>query len=140
MREKLSGQKPVRLQQNSMAKINHNLSLAEKRKRRVRAKLHGTASRPRLVVHRTNKYTYLQVIDDVANKTLVAASDMEQRRASKKSDNLTKTQTAQEAAGKLVELLKKSKIKAVVFDRGSYRYHGRVKAVAEEVRNLGIKV
>jgi large subunit ribosomal protein L18 len=123
-----------------MPKVDHRLTLAEKRKRRVRAKLFGTAERPRLVVHRSNKYIYLQVIDDQSGKILAAASDVSVRNSKKAAAEITKTQSAQTASEQLVEQLKKLKIGSVVFDRGAYKYHGRVKAVAEQVRNLGIKV
>lgn len=123
-----------------MANINHNLSIAEKRKRRVRSKLHGTAKRPRLNVNKSNKYTYLQVIDDAAGKTLVAASDVALKKALKKGQAVTKTQGAIQATEELLKAMKKAKITAVVFDRGQYKYHGRVKAVAETLREAGIKV
>lgn len=123
-----------------MANINHNLSISEKRKRRVRSKLNGTAKRPRLTVNKSNKFTYLQVIDDAAGKTLASASDIKIKKSLKKGATLTKTQAAVQATQELVKAMKKAKITAVVFDRGQYKYHGRVKAVAETLREAGIKV
>ena len=97
----------------------------ELRKRRVHAVILGSAARPRLTVFRSNKYTYAQLVDDDANKTLVSASTRDIKEKAKKSD----------LAGKLGEILaekaKKSGVKKVVFDRGPYRFHGRVKAVSE---------
>lgn len=119
-----------------MPKINHNISPAAKRRRRVRGKIKGTAQRPRVSVHRSNHYTYAQVIDDQAAVTIAASSD----RSVKERKNTTKTQRALEAGRQLAEKLKAKRIDQVKFDRGSYRFHGRVKAVAEGLRGAGIKV
>ena len=117
-----------------MTKINHHITNIERRQNRVRAKLHGTAARPRLTVFRSNKFMSLQAIDDDKGVTLVAASDMELKSKSPKA------QRAVEVAKLLAERAKKVKITAVVFDRGSYKYHGRVKAVADALRESGIQV
>lgn len=122
-----------------MANINHNLTVSEKRKRRVRAKLHGTSARPRLTVFKSNKYTYLQVIDDTTGVTIASANDVALRKAAK-SGEATKTALAVKATEELLKAMKKAKVTAVVFDRGQYKYHGRVKAVAETLRDGGIKV
>lgn len=100
----------------------------------------GTATKPRLSVYRSNKYISLQAIDDVAGKTVASASDMALRRDSAKAKKQTKTQTAVLAASSIATALKKAKISELIFDRGSYRYHGRVKAVAEQLREQGMKV
>ncbi|MBD3279091.1 MAG: 50S ribosomal protein L18 [Candidatus Pacebacteria bacterium] len=119
-----------------MANIKHNLTLAAKRKRRVRGKLHGTALRPRLTVFRSNKHIYLQVIDDDQGQTLASATD-----AGKANQHQgTKTVKAQQVAQDLAKQLQKKKIKQLIFDRGAYRYHGRIKAVAETLREKGIKI
>jgi len=123
-----------------MAKINHNLTVAEKRKRRVRAKLHGTDARPRFTVHKSNKFVYLQVINDDKGVTLASANDVKIRKAVKKGEELTKTAAAVKATEEILVLLKKAKVKSVVFDRGQYKYHGRVKAVAQALRDGGIEV
>ncbi len=123
-----------------MPNINHNLSVAEKRKRRVRAKLHGTALRPRLTVHKSNKYVYLQAINDETGVTVASANDVAIRKAVKKGQELTKTVAAVQATQVMLESLKKAKVKALVFDRGQYKYHGRVKAVAQALRDGGIEV
>lgn len=106
----------------------------QKRKLRVRAKLHGTATRPRVSVFRSSEHTSLQVINDESCTTLVAATEKEIQEKGNKSGR------AVSVAKILAEKMKKAKISAVVFDRGSYRYHGRVKAVADALREAGIQV
>lgn len=123
-----------------MPKINHYESKSESRKIRVRSKLFGTSERPRLTVYRANKYSYIQIIDDVKEVTLMTMSDAKIRKALKKTEKLTKTESIIKATDELVVKMKKAKITAVVFDRGQYKYHGRVKAIAEALRNGGIKV
>ncbi|HYC83310.1 MAG TPA: 50S ribosomal protein L18 [Candidatus Paceibacterota bacterium] len=103
---------------------------------RVRAKISGTAERPRLSVFRSNKHIYAQLIDDVAGKTLAAAGDHEVKAA--KSD-FAKISVAQEVGAKLAEKAKGAKITKVVFDRSGYRYTGRIKAVAEGARAGGLE-
>jgi large subunit ribosomal protein L18 len=101
---------------------------------RVRAKISGTAERPRLAVRRTLKHIYAQLIDDRAGKTLVAASDSDIKDA-----KLKKTEVAA-AVGKLLsEKAKAKKIEAAVFDRRDKKFHGRVKALAEGAREAGLK-
>lgn len=117
-------------------KVNHNITSKQRRTIRVRSKVSGSADRPRLTVFRSNITTYLQVIDDVAGKTLAAANAL----MTKTDSKLTKMEEAVELAKSLAADLKKKKITKVVFDRGSYRYHGRVKAIADTVREAGIEV
>ena len=109
-----------------------------RRKRRVRAKVSGTAERPRLAVHRTNAHIYAQVIDDVAGRTLCAAStlDPEFRATGKVGSN----KEAAEFVGELIakRTLEKG-VTEVTFDRGGRIYHGRVKALADGARNAGLK-
>ncbi len=100
--------------------------------------MHGSAEKPRLSVHRTNKYVYLQAIDDTTGKTIASASDVELRRSG--SNKETKTATASVAAQEIAKLLKAAKVTELVFDRGAYKYHGRVRAVAEQLREQGMKV
>lgn len=121
-----------------MPSISHNTTKFQKRAKRVRAKMHGTAEKPRLSVFRSNKYIFLQAIDDTSGKTVASASDLAARRVEKQK--LTKTETATAAAQAIAAQLQKAKISAVIFDRGAYKYHGRVKAVAEELRAQGMKV
>ena len=123
-----------------MAKINHYITKVEKRKRRIRSKINGTAKKPRLTVERTNKYSYIQLIDDESQVTLMSSNDVKIRKELKKTEKLTKIESAIRATKELLVKMKKAKIMMVVFDRGQYKYHGRVKAIAETLRNSGIKV
>lgn len=121
-----------------MLHVPHNLTKAEKRKARVRSKIFGTAAKPRLTVFRSNKHLYLQAINDDSGKTVASANDVRLRKDSKLKK--TKTEIAAMIAAEMAKALKQAKVQAVVFDRGAYRYHGRVKAVAETLRSEGIKV
>jgi large subunit ribosomal protein L18 len=105
-----------------------------RRHRRVRAKVRGTAERPRLAVFRSNKGVQAQLIDDVAGHTLAAVNWTE-------SDlrELGRMEQASRAGGLLAERAKAAGVDAVVFDRGGYRYHGRVKALAEGAREAGLR-
>jgi large subunit ribosomal protein L18 len=104
------------------------------RHRRVRAKVSGTTARPRLAVYRSNRTISAQVIDDSAGHTLAAASSLD------KSLAATKRADAPAAVGKLVaERAAKAGIASVVFDRGGYLYHGRVKALADAAREHGLE-
>jgi large subunit ribosomal protein L18 len=108
-----------------------------RRKRRVRKPLHGTPDRPRLTVHRTNKHIYCQLVDDVARKTLCSASTRDKELSVKTTGNID----AATAVGKaLAEKAKGAGIAAITFDRGPYKYHGRVKAVAEAAREAGLNL
>ncbi len=113
----------------------------EKRKRRhlrVRKKVFGTPERPRLAVYRSNKHIYAQIIDDTKGHTLVSASTLDKELRGK----LEKTWNREAAreVGKLIgkRALEKG-IKKVVFDRGGYKYHGRVKELAEGAREAGLE-
>ena len=105
----------------------------QKRKTRVRSKIQGTSNRPRMSVFRSNRKIYVQIIDDSKGVTLVA-----------KSSGSVKGKKPIEVARQVgVELAKKvlaKKIKGVVFDRGGYKYHGKVKAIAEGAREGGLKL
>jgi large subunit ribosomal protein L18 len=105
-----------------------------RRHRRVRAKVSGTAERPRLAVYRSNRAIAAQLIDDAAGRTLAAASSQD------KSLAKTGRADAPAAVGKLVaERAKAAGIATVVFDRGGYLYHGRVKALADAARENGLE-
>ena len=117
-----------------------SLTKQQSRKRRhvrVRKKVRGTTERPRLAVFRSAKHIYAQVIDDRKGATLAAASTLDEGlKALKTGAN----KDAATAIGKLVaERAVKAGVKEVVFDRGSYIYHGRVKALAEAAREAGLK-
>ena len=110
----------------------------QKRHLRVRAKLSGTAERPRLAVYRSEKHIYAQLIDDIKGITLVSAStvDREMRDSTEKPWNV-------EAASQVGKLLAKKAlekgISSVVFDRGGFNFHGRVKSLADVAREGGLK-
>ncbi len=103
------------------------------RHKRIRAKVKGTEEVPRLCVYRSNKHTYAQLIDDENGHTLVEADDMELDELEAEGDN-RKVKLAYEVGKLIGEKAKEKGIKKVVFDRAGYRYHGRVKAVAEGAR------
>lgn len=100
----------------------------ELRKRRVRAKVLGTAERPRLSVFRSSRYLYAQLIDDIKGHTLAALST---KTLLNKAKAKTKTEQASVLGKMLAEKAEKAGIKKMVFDRGFYKYHGRIKALAE---------
>ena len=103
---------------------------------RIREKLAGTAERPRLAVFRSVAHIYAQVIDDAEGKTLVSASSVDKGGKTTKGGNVA----AAKAIGKLVaERAKEKGITKVVFDRGGYQYHGRVKALADAARAAGLE-
>ena len=107
----------------------------ERRHRRVRLKISGTAERPRLVVRRSNRGIEAQLVDDVEGKTLASASHL----GVKKTFKGTKSEQAAEVGKQLAAAAKKAGIETVVFDRGGYLYHGRVKALAEGAREGGLR-
>ena len=116
-----------------MDKIKANKQRADRRHGRVRVKISGTDSRPRLSVYRSNKGMFLQLIDDLSGKTLASAGMKELKAKTDKTD-------AGKELGKIIAAKAKAKkIDAAVFDRGSYKYHGRVKAAAEGAREGGLK-
>jgi large subunit ribosomal protein L18 len=106
-----------------------------KRRHRVRAKVSGTAERPRIAVFRSNRGIHAQLVDDLAGRTLAAVSWTE-------SDlrGLKPMEQAGKAGELLAERAKAAGVEAAVFDRGGYRYHGKVKAFADGVREGGLKV
>ena len=108
----------------------------KKRHARVRAKLSGTAERPRLNIYRSNKNIYAQLIDDANGVTLASASTLDKELSLESTGNV-------EAAQKVGELIAKRAvekgIKEVVFDRGGYLYHGRIKALADAARENGLQ-
>jgi len=106
-----------------------------RRHKRVRGKVYGTAERPRLVVFRSNAGIEAQLVDDIEGKTLAGATWLHL----KKSFKGNKTQQAAEVGKLLAERAKKANVESVVFDRGGYLFHGRVKALAEAAREGGLK-
>ncbi|ADQ41233.1 ribosomal protein L18 [Caldicellulosiruptor acetigenus I77R1B] len=118
-------------------KVNRNEKRLIRHKR-IRKKVFGTSERPRLCVYKSLKYIYAQIIDDEKGHTLVAASSLEPEIKSRLSS--TKSIEAAEYVGKVIaERAKEKGITKVVFDRGGYPYHGRVKALAEAARQAGLE-
>ncbi len=107
----------------------------ERRHKRVRGKIVGTAERPRLVVFRSNRGIEAQLVDDLEGKTLAAASWLHLKKSFKGS----KSEQAAEVGKLLAANAKKANVETVVFDRGGYLYHGRVKALADAAREGGLK-
>src|SRR3984885_15390936 len=105
---------------------------------RIRKKLRGTTERPRLTVFRSTAHIYAQVIDDTKGVTLVAASSTEKPRDGKKSTG-GNVAAAKEIGKRVAERAKENGINKVVFDRGGYIYHGRVKALADAAREAGLE-
>ena len=107
----------------------------ERRHRRIRGKVAGTAERPRLAVFRSNKGIFAQLIDDESGRTLAGASWL----GLKKSFKGNRIEQATEVGKAVAEVAKRAGIETVVFDRGGYLYHGRVKALADGAREGGLK-
>jgi large subunit ribosomal protein L18 len=118
--------------------ITKQLNRARKRKR-IRKKINGTADRPRLVVFRSSKNIYAQLVDDSLGKTIAGVSTLNPELKSSVAKAKTKIEAAKLVGKSIAEKAKSNKIESVIFDRGSYLYHGRVKAVAEAARENGLK-
>jgi large subunit ribosomal protein L18 len=116
-----------------MSKITAR-ELRERRHRRVRGKIRGTADRPRLAVFRSNHGIFAQLVDDDAGKTIASCSWTNLPKSFKGD----KTEQAAEIGKRLADAAKKAGVSSVVFDRGGYLYHGRVKALAEGAREGGL--
>lgn len=114
--------------------IKSRNDIRKKRHKRVRNKISGTPECPRLNVFRSSKHISVQIIDDVNAKTLVSASTMDM-----KLENGGNIEAAKKVGAEIANRAKKAKIEEVVFDRGGYLYHGRVKELAEAAREAGLK-
>ncbi len=117
---------------------NSKTEMEKIRKKRIRRSLKVSSDRPRLTVFRSNKHIYAQIIDDINQKTLASASTV----SKELKDKVKKTSdlTAAQEVGKLIgKLAKEAKIEQVAFDRGSYLYHGKIKALADAAREAGLK-
>ncbi|MDD5760544.1 MAG: 50S ribosomal protein L18 [Candidatus Pacebacteria bacterium] len=112
---------------------NNNKKQRERRHKRIRAKILGTEEKPRLCVFRSNKHIYAQIIDDEKGVTIISASDFDI-----KDQGGKKTEIAQKVGELTAQKAKDHKITKVVFDRGGFRYQGRVKALAEGARKAGL--
>ncbi|MGA9354822.1 MAG: 50S ribosomal protein L18 [Terriglobales bacterium] len=120
-----------------MLRLNTKNQTRQRVHDRIRKKMVGTAERPRLNVYRSLNHIYVQVIDDLEGKTIAAASTAE----GKKGDRVTggNVAAAKTIGKKIAELAKQKGITKVVFDRGGYIYHGRIKAVADAAREAGLQ-
>ena len=119
-----------------MSSVKHKHESRVRRHRRVRKKIRGTAERPRLAVYRSNRHIVAQLIDDTSGHTLVSASTTEADLRSGPTGNVA----GAAAVGKLIaDRAKEKKINVVVFDRGGFRYHGRVAALADSAREAGLE-
>ena len=114
-----------------MAKTAKKVTQRQRIRRRIRSKISGTAQRPRLSVFRSNKHIYAQLIDDLAGHTLAAASTRE-------GEGLIGVDASKAVGQRIAERAKEAGVETAVFDRGGYRYHGNVKAVAEGARDGGL--
>ncbi len=111
------------------------LDARSRRHNRVRKSVRGTPERPRLAVYRSNKYIYAQVIDDHEGRTLAAASSQE---SDLRGEGLT-SETAAKVGTLVADRAKEAGVSSVVFDRGGYKYHGRLKALADAAREAGLE-
>ncbi|OGN13945.1 MAG: 50S ribosomal protein L18 [Candidatus Yanofskybacteria bacterium RIFCSPHIGHO2_02_FULL_43_22] len=118
---------------NSKTKQQHRI----RRHKRVRATIKGTKERPRASVFKSNRHIFVQFIDDKAGKTLVSSKIISNKKSKIKG---TKSEKAEKIGEMLAEKAKEAGINEVVFDRGGFKYHGRIKAVAEGLRKGGIKM
>lgn len=103
-----------------------------KRKKSIRKKINGTSERPRLSINRSNRYIYVQLIDDVNRKTILGLGDSKYKEKSK-------VERAKKLGMEFAKLIKEKKVTKVVFDRSGYKYHGRVKAFADAAREGGLE-
>ena len=120
-------------------KYRKKLSVRKRRHVRVRAKVSGTINRPRLNVFRSSAHIYVQLIDDLEGHTLLATSDMDEEVAGRAGHGATKSAKARAVGEVIAERAKAAGYDAVVFDRGGFLYHGRIKAVAEGARAGGLQ-
>lgn len=116
-----------------MDKNAHKRQRRTRRRRRIRKRLFGTPARPRLTVFRSNKQIYAQLVNDVAGRTLASANTLNLG-LQKGSD----TDAARQVGAKLAERAKDAGVEQATFDRGGYRYHGRIKALADAAREGGL--
>lgn len=119
--------------------MEEKIAKRKRRARRVRARIHGTAQKPRLNVFRSNRHIYAQLIDDDAGKVLAAANSLQLLKDKKKEALGTKVMIAKLVGEMIAKKALQKGIQTVVFDRGPYKYHGRVKALAESARQAGLK-
>lgn len=114
--------------------LKRKTRLKARRSLRVRSKVRGTSARPRLSVFRSNLHFYLQIIDDEAGKTLVSLSTLQDKKQASKG-----IAAAEQLGEAIAKLAKEKNIDKVVLDRGPYRFHGQVKAMADSARKAGLE-
>ena len=117
-----------------MNKVKSKQQTRERRQARTRAKISGTATRPRISVSRSLNHIYVQMIDDASGKTILSVKDTEVKAGK------NKVETALAVGKLLAERATEKKIAEAVFDKGMFKYHGRVKAVADGAREVGLKI
>ncbi|SRR5574344_2467549 len=115
----------------------NKLERRNKIKRRIRGRIFGTSEKPRMTVFRSNKQISVQIIDDVAAKTLVSASSLNKEILAEKA---TKSEKANKVGKTIAQLAKEAGISEVVFDRNGYLYHGKIKSLADGAREGGLKL
>ncbi len=127
--------KPEKLQNNDKVAV----IMSQVKKNRRKKKLVGNAERPRLVVYRSLRYIYGQIVDDTAQKTILSVSNLNKDVRDEIKDMNSKTEVSKKIGEILARRAREKKIKKVVFDRNGYKYHGRVKALAEGAREGGLE-
>ncbi|MEK7612321.1 MAG: 50S ribosomal protein L18 [Patescibacteria group bacterium] len=110
------------------------VQIRDRRKARIRAKIRGTNERPRLTIFRSNRYLHAQIINDDARVTLASGSTRGMKSPKKKAEQ------AEKLGGDLAKKAQEKGVKALVLDKGAYKYHGRVKSLADGVRKAGITI
>lgn len=138
MLTKSSGEKQVKQQKRKELKKMRNRKQEEKRKKRVRSSIKGVGKRPRLTVFRSNTHIYAQIIDDNKGITIISFNDVGMKLGTK-DKSLTGVQMAEKVGEEIGKRALKKGIAQVVFDRGEYKYHGRVKSLADGARKGGLK-
>ncbi len=108
-------------------------ALRQRRKIRIRSKISGTAERPRLVIFRSLSHIYAQLVNDETGTVIAASSDLKSKAKG------TKTEKAKAVGEEIAKLAKEKKVETVVFDRNGFKYHGRIKALADSAREAGLK-
>ena len=119
-----------------MKRVEERIDRRQRRKRGLRVRIRGQQTRPRLTVYRSNRNIYVQLVDDLAGKTLASASTEEK---AGKLDQGGNCAAAAEVGKRIAERAKQAGCERIVFDRNGYKYHGRVKALADAARAAGLK-
>lgn len=120
-------------------KDNSRKGARKRRHWRIRSRLTGTSGRPRLVIYRSNKYLYTQVVDDEAGKTLASASTNQKDLRTELGGSGSNLAAAALVGKTIAQRAQEKGVKQVCFDRGGYKYHGRIKALADAAREAGLE-